>query len=116
MVFYRKYFAEPKRKFIFEPNYKSIRGLPDTKSDKMTTTIYNGLKFSTTQINSNFKIKVNGINFEGKKLNTLVGVSGLIKLIGIELVNTLLTRAFDCPLDKCVCKLRRGLKITFYSI
>lgn len=80
----------------------------------MYTDIYNGLNFTTEEINSNFKIKVSGVNFEGKKLNTLIGVSGLIKLIGIELVNNLLKRAFNCMGDKEVCKLRRGLKITFY--
>ena len=76
--------------------------------------IYNGLNYSTSEINRNFKIKVHGINFEGKKINIAVGVSGLINLIGIELVNTLLERAFNCQDDKCICKLRRVLKVTFY--
>lgn len=80
----------------------------------MATTIYNGLNYTTREINQNFKIKVNGINFEGKKLNTLLGVSGLIKLIGVEMVNKLLKRAFNSKNDKCECKLRRGLKVTFY--
>lgn len=45
----------------------------------------------------------------------LVGVSGLIKIVGdIKLVNRLLKRAFNCYGDKEVCKLRRGVKITFY--
>lgn len=69
------------------------------------------MDFTTTQINSNFRIKVSGVNGEGKRLNTLVGVSGLLRLIGEKLANNLLTRAFKCMLDKCVCKLRRGLKI-----
>ena len=30
------------------------------------------------------------------------------------LANNLLDRAFDTKGDKCVCKLRRGLKVTFY--
>ncbi len=72
------------------------------------------MDFTTKQINSNFRIKVSGVNGEGKRLNTLVGVSGLLSLIGEKLANNLLTRAFKCMLDKCVCKLRRGLKITFY--
>jgi len=77
--------------------------------------IYNGLDFTTRQINFTFKIKVNGFNFQcSKHVNTLVGVSGLIDLIGIDLTNKLLKRAFDCKKDKEVCKLRRGLKITFY--
>lgn len=72
------------------------------------------MDFTTKQINSNFLIKVSGVNGEGKRINTLVGVSGLLRLIGEKLANNLLTRAFKCMLDKCVCKLRRGLKITFY--
>lgn len=76
--------------------------------------IYNGLEWSTKEINATFKIKVSGVNFVGKKLNMLVGVSGLINLIGVELTNTLLSRAFSTQADKEVCKLRRGLKITFY--
>ena len=73
----------------------------------------NKMKYETSTINANFKIKVFGIE-NGKKLNTLVGVSGLINLIGIELANKLVARAFNGTADKCVCKLRRGLKVTFY--
>lgn len=76
--------------------------------------IYNGLEYTTQQINTNFKIKVHGVNFEGKKLNMLVGVSGLIQLIGVDLTNKLVNRAFNVTNDKCECKLRRGLKVTFY--
>lgn len=73
------------------------------------------LSYSTAEINRNYRIKVFGLNENGKNFNTLVGVSGLIKLIGdIELTNRLLKRAFSCQEDACVCKLRRGLKITFY--
>ena len=45
--------------------------------------IYNGLEYTTKEINRTFKIKVNGL-FNGKKINTLVGVSGLIKLVGVK--------------------------------
>ena len=78
------------------------------------SSIYNGLEFSTREINENFKIKVHGINFEGPNMNKLVGVSGLIRLIGVELTNKVLTRAFKSTNDKCECRLRRGLKVTFY--
>lgn len=66
-------------------------------------------------INANFKIKVFGY-LNGKKINTLVGVSGLIELLdgAIDLVNRLLVRAFASKGDVCHCKLRRGLKISFY--
>lgn len=72
------------------------------------------LKYTTKEINGNYKIKVSGM-FDGVKVNTLVGVSGLLKMVDdIELTNRLLDRAFDCMGDVCVCKLRRGLKISFY--
>lgn len=80
----------------------------------MATSIYNGLNYTTKEINFNFRIKVAGIDANGKKINKLVGVAGLIKLIGIELTNKFIGRAFNSKDDKTICKLRRGLKITFY--
>jgi len=77
--------------------------------------IYKGLDYSTKEINGNFKIKVFGFDENGKKLNIAVGVSGLIRLIGIDLTNKIVNRAFNSNDDKCVCKLRRGINITFYS-
>ena len=72
------------------------------------------LKYTTREINTNFKVKVSGM-FEGEKINTLVGVAGLLKMVNdIELTNRLLDRAFSCMEDKCVCKLRRGIKVSFY--
>ena len=79
------------------------------KGQTMTT-----LNYTTRQINREFKIKVSGI-YEGKKINTLVGVAGLVRLVAdIELTNRLLDRAFNSTTDSCVCKLRRGLKVSFY--
>ena len=73
------------------------------------------LKYTTKTINGNYKIKISGI-YEGVKVNTLVGVSGLIRMVGdIALTNRLLDRAFNSLDDKCVCKLRRGIKISFYA-
>lgn len=72
------------------------------------------MKYSVSEINRNWKIKVFGY-VDGKKINTLVGISGLINLIGQELANKLICRAFRDMLDKCICKLRRGIKITFYA-
>lgn len=79
----------------------------------MATTIYNGLEYSTKSINHNFRIKVYGI-VDGKKINKLAGVKGLIELIGVEMANKMLLRAFNGTDDKTVCKLRRGIKISFY--
>ena len=71
------------------------------------------LNHSTSEINQNFRIKVFGM-VEGTKINTLVGVSGAVALIGVDMFNTLLNRAFASTTDVCVCKLRRGIKFSFY--
>lgn len=77
------------------------------------------MTYSTSQINRNFRIKVYGYNNSDERLNLLVGVSGLIRLVGEELADTLVKRAFKNSYfvqnGKVVCKLRRGLKITFYQ-
>lgn len=82
-----------------------------TKDDKKMKT----LNYTSKEINSNYKIKVAGI-FEGKKINTLVGVAGLLRIVDdIELTNRLLDRAFNCKDDVCYCKLRRGIRVSFYA-
>lgn len=72
------------------------------------------MKYTTTTINRTFKIKVFGRTAEGEKINTLVGVSGAIELIGESMFSKLLDRAFASNDDACICKLRRGLKFSFY--
>ena len=74
----------------------------------------NILVYSTRDINHNFRIKVSGVDNEGNKIHSLVGVSGALNLIGAELLNKFLKRAFASTDDVCVCKLRRGLKFSFY--
>lgn len=69
---------------------------------------------STSWINSNFRIKVYGRDSEGRRINKLVGVSGIIRLIGETLFIKFLQRAIKSMADKCVCKLRRGLQVTLY--
>ena len=71
-------------------------------------------RFSTRFINQNFRIKVFGRDENGKKINTLMGVSGIIRLIGEELFFKFIQRALDCMRDVCVCKLRRGLQVSLY--
>lgn len=77
------------------------------------------MTYSTSQINRDFRIKVYGYNNSDERLNLLVGVSGLIRLVREELADTLVKRAFKNSYfvqnGKVVCKLRRGLKITFYQ-
>ena len=71
-------------------------------------------KYTTKFINQNFRIKVFGRDEQGKKINTLMGVSGIIRLIGEELFYKFIQRALDCMRDVCVCKLRRGLQVSLY--
>lgn len=93
--------------FGYEPNAPGR--FPEQNNNNMAT-----LKYTTREINRNYKIKVSGL-YDGTKINTLVGVSGLVKMVNdIELTNRLLDRAFATMDDVCVCKLRRGLKISFY--
>lgn len=73
------------------------------------------LDYTKKEINSNFRIKVAGVDANGNKVNMLVGVAGAIEFIGVELLNKFVRRAFDCMADACICKLRRGLKVTFYA-
>jgi hypothetical protein len=81
---------------------------------KHQTTMKN-LIYTTTEINKNFRIKVFGIDETGKKVNKLMGVSGAMRLVGdIKIFNNLLDRAFSSMDDVCVCKLRRGVKVSFY--
>ena len=81
---------------------------------KNQTTMKKNLIYTTTEINKNFRIKVFGLNEQGKKINTLMGVAGILRLVGDEMLNKLLRRAFNSMDDVCVCKLRRGLKVSFY--
>ena len=71
-------------------------------------------KFTTKFVNQNFRIKVFGRDENGKKINTLMGVSGIIRMIGEELFYKFVQRALDCMKDVCVCKLRRGLQVSLY--
>jgi hypothetical protein len=71
-------------------------------------------QFDSKFVNQNFRIKVFGYDENGKKINTLMGVSGIIKLIGETLFFKFVQRALDCMRDVCVCKLRRGLQVSLY--
>lgn len=72
------------------------------------------LAYTSKFINANFRIKAYGLDATGNKINKLVAVAGALALIGAELLNKFIARTIKCGLDKCVCKLRRGLKITLY--
>lgn len=71
--------------------------------------------YTSSYINRNYLIKVNGLSPSGDKLNVLVGVSGAIALIGEELFYKFVRRADrDLNHDVTHCKLRRGIKFSFY--
>ena len=71
-------------------------------------------QFTSKFINQNFRIKVFGYTEDGKKINTLMGVSGIIAMIGEELFYKFIQRALDSMKDVCVCKLRRGLQVSLH--
>ena len=73
------------------------------------------LKYTKRFINQNFRMKVYGYDENGKRINKLVGVAGLIALIGIEFINKFIDRALKAGLDKVVCKLRRGIQVSLYA-
>lgn len=71
------------------------------------------MNYTTAAINANFRIKAYGW-VDGLKIDMLVGVAGLLQLIGTDYANKFVARAFKSGENRTVCKLRRGLKITFY--
>ena len=70
--------------------------------------------YTSKFINQNFRIKVYGRDENGRRINTLLGVSGIIALIGERLFTKFVQRALDSMQDVCVCKLRRGLVVSLY--
>jgi hypothetical protein len=73
------------------------------------------LNYTTQEINRDWRIKVFGRDEQGNKVNTLVGVDGLLRFFGIEFANKFLARAYNSTDDSCTCKLRRGIQVTFYN-
>lgn len=72
------------------------------------------MKYDTTFINRNFLLKVYGIDEDNNRINRLVGVSGLVKLICVEFTEKFVTRAINSKKDSVKCRLRRGLQVTLY--
>jgi sensor histidine kinase regulating citrate/malate metabolism len=73
------------------------------------------MNYTTTFINRNFRLKVNGREKENRYINKLVGVSGLLELVEIDLVNKFIDRVIANRKDSTKCCLRRGLRITLYN-
>lgn len=70
--------------------------------------------YKSKDINRDFLIKVYGVDPQGNRINKLVGIHGILALIGETLFVKFVKRAYRCMADKCVCKLRRGIKVTLY--
>lgn len=62
-------------------------------------------------MNRDYRVRVYDRNL---KKASLVGVSGLISLCGVELAARLLKRAQNSKSDKITCRLRRGIVVSFY--
>lgn len=80
---------------------------PETKTIK-------AMLYTTKMINANYRIKVSGVDNNGNHVHKLVGVSGAIALIGEDFLMKFVSRAESAMQDVCVCKLRRGLKVSLY--
>ena len=72
-------------------------------------------RYTKNVINRTFLIKVYGL-VDGVRVNTLMGVRGAYSILG-ELFYRLVCRAMNHlgEKGKTVCRLRRGLKVTFYE-
>lgn len=80
----------------------------------MKTPGYN--EIDTKTINANWRIKVYG-TINGKFVNTLVGVRGLLRILdgNLERLLKFVARAFASMETKVACKIYRGPVITFYA-
>ena len=56
------------------------------------------MQYTTKFVNQNFRIKVYGRDESGKRINTLLGVSGIIRMIGVELFNKFIRRGLQVSL------------------
>lgn len=52
---------------------------------------------------------------EHQRERYLVGVSGLIRVVGVELAAKLVSRAYAAKSDVFTSRLRRGISISFYN-
>lgn len=72
------------------------------------------MRYDTTFINRNFLLKVYGVKDNNERINSLVGVSGFVALVGSEFADKFITRALNSKKDSVKCRLRRGLQVTLY--
>ena len=88
----------------------------NTKMNKIYfTKSYGEIELTTSAINRNFRIKINGY-VNGEYVSKLVGVRGLLNLLGSwAKVAKFALRAFNSLDDKCACKIYGGATVTFYA-
>lgn len=68
------------------------------------------------RINRDWRILVNRPKTENHpRERYLVGVSGLIRVVGVELATKLVSRAYASKSDIFTSRLRRGISISFYN-
>jgi len=72
------------------------------------------LEKKNRDVNLDYRIKVYGWR-NGIFVDKLVGISGLVELVGTDLANKFIDRAYNENKEIYICKLRSGLKVTFYS-
>lgn len=61
-------------------------------------------------LNQHFLLKIHGLGY-----HQLAGYPLLVDLVGLELAEKAISKAFAAGMDKYTFKLRRGLKLDFYS-
>lgn len=68
-------------------------------------------------LNRDFRIKLFRSRLKTKKfkINTLIGRRRLHSIVGEQLYNKIVSRAYREKTDKITFNLRRGISITFYS-
>lgn len=64
----------------------------------------------SVKMNREFRVKIHGCGY-----HNLVGWSGLVKAVGSELAEKAVLKAFESGMDKWTWKLRRGIRLDFYS-
>lgn len=70
---------------------------------------------TTTEFNKNIKAKVYGLDADGKRINTLVGLGTLQNLFG-EFAEKFIENFYNSGLDKKQFKLRsKSYKVTLYA-
>lgn len=68
------------------------------------------------RINRDWRIVINRPKTENhQRERYLVGVSGLIMVVGVELAAKLVSRAYASKTDIFISRLRRGISVSFYN-